>query len=183
MLTIALAIITFATATWGIQYFIDNGVFTLSAEHRERLVAISNLLSGEVTPETTTRRTLLWQFALEKIELQLPWGAGLGEFHHMEGGYRSPNNEWLGVHNIFLLILGEGGLFPFLLLVSFIVRLFATANRSRERTVAIGFAVVLFGDMLSTHSLLGSRVSTVSLAAAMAIVARAARGRGSGVHR
>ena len=171
--TSVLAAVGLVTVIYGIGFVNENAPFNLGQENRERLGAVSHILSGEITPETTTGRTLLWQFAWGKLELQLPWGAGIGEFHHMEGGYRNTRKEWLGSHNFFLMILGESGLLPFALLIAFIISLFAGAYRSRERTVAIGFAVIVVGEMFSSDSLLGSRLSSIALAVSMAIAARA----------
>jgi hypothetical protein len=78
------------------------------------------------------------------------------------------------------MVAGEGGLPTLALLMIVLARLVIGALRATDFT-ALGFTVVLVGDMLSTHSQLSSRVANVALALAMAHVARAARasyGRG-----
>jgi hypothetical protein len=168
---LALTACLVAAATLGSAYVLDNYPH-LPLEYRERLGGVSNIMVGEISADTTTGRTLLWRFAWDRMQSDLPWGGGLGEYHQMEGGYRGRENNWLGVHNFFLLVLGEGGLFPFFLLIVLVTRLFATMYRARERTVAIGFNIILVGDMLSTHGILSSPYSGVALAIAMAIAER-----------
>jgi hypothetical protein len=155
-----------------------SGQLDLVPEHRDRLAAVVAILSGgEINAETSTGRTLLWQLGLDRIAARFPLGAGLGEFHHLEGGYRNPHtHDWLGTHEFFLMVAGEGGLLSLALLLVTLGRLAVGALRTADFT-ALGLTVVLVGDMLSTHSQLSSRVANVALALAMVHVARSVRAR------
>ncbi|KLK93359.1 hypothetical protein AA309_08430 [Microvirga vignae] len=172
---LCVAILTFTLAALSTKYILANDVFQLSYDQRERLADVLNILGGDISTRTTTGRTLVWELGLRRIDQQLPWGAGLGDFHALVGGFRErPDlDKWLGVHNTFLVILGEAGLFPLLLLIGFLARLFMIGSRSPERLVAIGFSVIMVVDMLSSHNSLSSRLSNVALASAMAIATRA----------
>jgi len=108
----------------------------------------------------------------------LPWGAGLGEFHAMEGGIRKiaggiELNEWLGIHNTYLMILGEGGLVPLLVLAAFLVSLFIRGMRAPHRTIVFGFTIILMADMLVGHHVLLLRFANVVIAVILALVALA----------
>jgi O-antigen ligase len=173
---LCVAVLAFTLTALCMKYILENDVFQLSYDQRERLGDVLNILGGEISARTTTGRTLVWELGLRRIGQQLPWGAGLGEFHALVGGFRErPElDKWLGVHNTFLVILGEAGLFPLLLLIGFLTRLFIMGSRSPERMVAIGFGVIMVVDMLSSHNSFASRLSNIALASSMAIATRAA---------
>ena len=104
MLLFSLAGAIGITALW---FVYEHDLFRLSWDQRERLADVFNLAGGEVSARTTTGRTVLIGFGLQKIKDVFPWGAGLGELHAMEGGLRKISNgletdRWLGVHNTFL---------------------------------------------------------------------------------
>jgi O-antigen ligase len=175
--------IGFVIAFWASWYIYDNDLFNLSRDQRERLADVLDLIKGEFNARSTTGRTLLWEFGIDKIAQLFPWGAGLGQFHHMEGGYRGMLNEWLGthntntylwlgIHNTYLMILGEAGLASFLLFVLFLLRMIVCGLRSEHWLVMGGFTIVLLGDMLSSHSVLSFRLANVVLAVMMTIAGK-----------
>lgn len=153
-------------------YVIEFDVFGFSDERRERIVDVMSLMSGEFNERTTTGRTNLWQFGLAKIGQTFPWGSGLGQFHFLEGGVRNSVEQWLGVHNTYLMVLGEAGLFPFILLIAFLVRLAGGAFASTNRTLLVGCTVILLGDMVGVHGALVFRVHDVLLPLLMAGIVR-----------
>jgi O-antigen ligase len=168
-----LAAIAFVIAGFTFRYLFDNHLLNLTGEQRERVGDVLNILGGEVSTRTTTGRTIMWELGMRRIADQLPWGAGLGEFHSLEGGSRGALRKWLGVHNTFLMVLGEGGLFPFVLFIAFLVRSLILGFKAKERLVAVGFGLIAAIDMFSSHSTLGFRLSNISLAIMMAIAGRA----------
>jgi O-antigen ligase len=171
-----IATLALALGWIGLGFVFESDAFHLSYDQRERLADTLNVLSGEISAQTTTGRTLLWELGLRQIGQQLPWGSGIGEFHALVGGLRErPDlNKWLGVHNSYLMVLGEAGVVPFLLLIGFLIRLFLLGSRAPERVVAIGFGVILVLDMMSSHNTLSIRLSNVALAFVMVIAARVA---------
>lgn len=171
---ILLAIVAFAIAGIALQYLFDNDLFSLSREQRERIADVLNLAGGEISARATTGRTVMWETGLWRIEDQLPFGSGLGSFHSLEGGSRGDLQVWLGVHNTFLMIIGEAGLIPFAIFMTFLTRLFIIGAQAKDRLVAVGFGVVFVVDMLSSHSTFAFRLSNVALAIAIAVGARGA---------
>ena len=168
------AVVVFVIGGIFLQFLFDNDLFNLNREQRGRIADVLALAGGEVTTRATTGRTILWETGLWRIEDQLPWASGLGSFHSLEGGSRGSVDKWLGVHNTFLMVLGEAGLLPFAVFVAFLARIFIAGALARERLVALGFFVVLLVDMGSSHSSFGFRLSNVAVAVMMAVGARAA---------
>ncbi len=166
------AAIAFVAAGFAFRYLFENHMLNLTGEQRERIGDVINILGGEVSSRTTTGRTIMWELGMRRIAEQLPWGAGLGQFHSLEGGSRGALRVWLGVHNTFLMVLGEGGLFPFVLFIAFLVRSFILGFRAKPRIVAVGFGLIAVIDMFSSHSTLGFRLSNIALAIMMAIAGR-----------
>jgi O-antigen ligase len=171
---IVLAIVAFAIAGFALQYLFDHDLFSLNREQRERIADVLALAGGEVSMRATTGRTILWETGMWRIQDQLPYGSGLGSFHSLEGGSRGDINLWLGVHNTFLMIIGEAGLVPFAIFMTFLARLFIIGAQAKDRLVAVGFGVVFVVDMLSSHSTFAFRLSNVALAIAIAVGARGA---------
>ena len=93
----------------------------------------------------------------------------------MEGGFANEDGEWLGVHNAFLMVLGESGLIPLLALFAFLAALLRSVLASPRRLMGLGLMTVLVGDMLVTHGVLAIRVHDLMLAIIMAIAFRGAR--------
>jgi O-antigen ligase len=131
------------------------------------------ILGGEIDTQTTSGRTLVWELGLTRILASLPWGNGLGSFHFLEGGYRNTLQEWLGIHNTYLMVLGESGLIPFLLFGTFLVRLWIGAYRSHNPFAAMGLLFALCGDMAVSHGVLGFRLADTVLAIIMVFGDRA----------
>jgi O-antigen ligase len=159
-------------------FVFNNDLLNLSWEQRERLSDVLNIAGGEFNTRSTTGRNVLFELGFGKIWGNLPWGAGLGEFHAMEGGIRKiaggiELNEWLGIHNTYLMILGEGGLVPLLVLAAFLVSLFIRGMRAPHRTIVFGFTIILMADMLVGHHVLLLRFANVVIAVILALVALA----------
>lgn len=173
--SISLSLIALASAAtlylagW---YIVEFDVLGFSDERRERIVDMMSLMAGEFNERTTTGRTNLWQFGLAKIAETFPWGSGIGQFHFLEGGVRNSVDQWLGVHNTYLMVLGEAGLLSFLLLLGFLLRLSLGAIESSHKIVLMGCAGILLVDMVGVHGALVFRVHDVLLPFLMAGVVR-----------
>ena len=149
----------------------------LDFEQRQRLLDVGAILSGEASQKTYDQRDILFDIGLHRIAEQLPWGAGIGKFHEMEYGVRhQPTGHWLGVHNTYLLILGEAGLVGFLAFLAFwAVAFWKMAQSSQYRGVEIGLTVVLLSSMITTHAVFNYKVSAIMLAVVIALTARQTR--------
>lgn len=164
----------------GMWFVFNNDLLNLSWEQRERLSDVLNLAGGEFNTRSTTGRNVLFELGFEKIKGNLPWGSGLGEFHAMEGGIRKISggielNEWLGVHNTYLMILGEAGLLPLLMLAAFLVSVLVRGIRAPHQTIIFGFTIVLMADMLVGHHVLLLRFANVVIAVVLALAALSPR--------
>ncbi|MEE1658407.1 O-antigen ligase family protein [Microvirga sp. CF3062] len=177
-----LTIIIFALAALALLYISESDLVHLTYDQRVRIADILSIFGGEISDQTTTGRTDLWAVGIQRILEQLPWGGGIGTFHALEGTRRTvmyPDDStrimfgnWLGVHNAYLMVLGEAGLFPFLLLMCFFLRLFTNAFKVPERTIAVPFGIIICMDMMASHGSLGFRLVDVALAVMMAIAER-----------
>jgi O-antigen ligase len=177
-LTLVFAALGLVAAFSALWFVFENDLFNLSWEQRERLSDVINLAGGEFNARSTTGRSVLFEIGFEKIKGNLPWGAGLGAFHAMEGGIRKVAgglelDEWLGIHNTYLMFLGEGGIIPLAALAIFLVSLMLYGVKAPHRTIVFGFTIVLMNDMLVAHHVFLLRFANVVLAVALALTARA----------
>ena len=92
---------------------------------QERQIARFRALTELAAPDTMgdpsfVSRRELWRLGLDEA-LQSPVaGSGLGSFHSLEGAWINADGYLMGVHNQYLLILGEAGFLPLILFVSFL---------------------------------------------------------------
>jgi len=178
--TLLLFLVAVALGGIALWFIYEHDMFNLTWDQRERLADVLNLAGGEISARTTTGRTTLIQFGFEKIKDVFPWGAGLGEFHAMEGGLRKvlnglETNRWLGIHNTFLTILGESGLIPFLALLGFLVWPVIAARKSKYRGIVFGFMLTLIIQMTAAHDILLLRFTDAIIAITIAVATLAAR--------
>lgn len=129
---------------------------SLSTPQQARLEQLSALLFGEVTDETTTGRTSLWELALDRIESNFPWGSGIGQLHHMVGGTLH-DDVWMGAHNTYLMVWGEAGLLAFVALVAACALMLVRAWCWRVVALPLLYFIILQCDLLSAHNVLGLR--------------------------
>ena len=103
-------------------------------------------------------RSLLWRLGFEKAMEAPFFGHGLGALEYMDGAPTGHHGMPLGVHNLYLTLLGEAGIVPLLLFVSAIVLLLrphwaAPKSLARDATVAGAFVIALY--CMSFQHLLG----------------------------
>lgn len=152
-----------------IQFIVSVNPLGMTDEQVLRIEQIVDIFSGEVDNKTTTGRVELWSIGLERISKTIPLGSGIGSFHRMEGsGYLDLEGNWLGVHNTFLMVLGESGLIPFLIFLGFLFVLIRTSLSGAYSLTMAGFLVIFISDMFVTHGVLTLRLHNVILAITMA---------------
>lgn len=113
-------IFTFLTLIFfSVQYAIFNFegiVSNLTGGQEKRVIATYELLQGKITKETTSDRDVLFKYGWRLIKRKPLIGNGLGSFHRFKGGKMQ-----LGVHNTFLMIFGEAGIFILLLFIFYFI--------------------------------------------------------------
>lgn len=130
----------------------------LDLQQAERIFIVGRLIAGDINEDTTTQRTRIWAEAVRKIS-ENHWlvGEGLGAMGRVEDGIRT-ENRWMGVHNYWLMLLGDGGLLPFTLLILFYVFLARQSTRQNEwKELALIYWLVFFIDTMGTHGILELR--------------------------
>lgn len=125
-----------------------------------RLQRTLAFLSGEFTEATTSERSTLFSIGFQLIAEHPLIGNGLTSFH----AYDIPvNGKHIGVHNTFLLILGESGIIPFLfyiiLMLVMIVKSWKLKNLAMS-FLCLSILLVYFMHVAGTgHNALDDRVT------------------------
>jgi len=156
---------------------IDQPIFELDAYQRGRLLAVWDILSGQIDERTSTGRTYLWALALDSAWEHFPWGAGLGSAHHIAGGVLE-NGVWQGAHNTFLMVWVEAGVLPAALFVVSVAALAITAVRRRAGYLEWALLVLFFAEMLATHTALGERYQNLLVGILIGLLSRSAGSQG-----
>ena len=104
-----------------------------------------------------SKRILLWELGAKKA-LQSPIiGNGLYQLHYMQGAPIGNHLRPTGVHNVYLMLLGEAGIIPlalYLLSLFFLIRLIWTVPKSLARDLVVGWVIVMALFGLTLHHLL-----------------------------
>lgn len=143
---------------------------------RGRILAVADILGGQINETTTTRRTILWGMAAERASQLSLLGDGLGSAHYMVGGLFE-NGEWMGAHNTVLMLWNEGGPIPAILLVAALAAAVGACIRYRLWAVELTCLGVLTADLMGTHSALATRYDNLMLAIVLGLIATTAKTR------
>jgi hypothetical protein len=140
----------------------------------DQVLAIAT--QGEINADTTSSRLELWKIGLEKINDNVLLGNGLGQLHHMKGGISSLGVDQ-GVHNVFLMLWGEAGLFVLMGFIFFCcaylfswVTLLKTMPKELLTVTMVSF-ICLFMDMMSAHNVLNLRMHNLFLGVSIGLFA------------
>ncbi len=171
-----IGMILFIPALWSV---FEYDLFDLSGLQRRRLADILDLLIGQTDVQNTGKRVELWEIGVDRIAKVFPLGAGIGQFHYMEYSHRGgpTGSIWLGVHNAYLMILGEAGLPAFIAFLAFWATIIWKSVKSEFGVFALGATAIFLSSMVSTHGILVQRAPDVMLALLMAVAARSRRSR------
>jgi hypothetical protein len=150
----------------------ENEIVELGQVQKDRILAVGKILGGEIDEQTTTGRTYLWRLVAEKAWDHFPFGSGIGSAHNIVGGVLE-NDVWQGAHNTFIMMLGESGPLPPLLLVTSILALFLGVKRSAAGSFEWPCLLILAVDMMATHTALSTRYHNLALAMLLGLVANA----------
>lgn len=102
------------------------------------------------------RRWRSYELGVERITDKPFFGHGLRKFASLEGAYVGYQGIPYGIHNIYLMLLGEAGLLPFILYLTFLVYLILIAIKSsaileRDLLTLLLIVIVIYG--LTYHHL------------------------------
>lgn len=147
---------------------LDVLIKNLSWGQTYRVIAVAELLQGKISERSTSERDVLWKHAVSIIPDRIVMGHGLGTFHKLNSGPKR-----FGVHNTFLMIIGESGILPFLL---FILFLFIIIMRLKRVTFVNRYFIICFllifilNELMTAHHALGLRYNNVLLGVLILII-------------
>ena len=144
-------VVSFMSFTIYQLYFSEN----LSSFQYGRIIELRDLFNeGSDIDSATSSRANIAQYGIKKIVNDNFLGSGLRYFHNISE-FRN-----LGIHNTFLLILGESGLIPFLFYIYFITRLLIKNYRLKDdrrfKLFSIIFSILIFS--LTSHSIFFDKI-------------------------
>lgn len=148
----------------------ESPMLQLGAAQQNRILAIGDILGGQIDEETTTGRTYLWQLAATRAWETFPLGNGLGSAHHMVGGLLQLDG-WQGAHNTFLMIWNESGILPVLLLIAATVSMLSRTLRHPLWHLMLPTLIVLLVDVMATHTALSTRYHNIVIALILGLLA------------
>ena len=142
------------------SYYFSAIVDQLSWGQFLRLQRTLAFLSGEFTEATTSERSTLFNIGFQLIGEHPILGNGLTSFH----AYDIPvNGKHIGVHNTFLLILGESGILPFIMYSVLILILIIKSWRLKNLAISFLFVSIMLVYVINIagtgHNGLDDRVS------------------------
>lgn len=155
----------FVVAAYTAPIFYEN-LDRVQKRRIDQVMAIAT--QGEINADTTSSRSELWEIGLERINQHVVLGNGLGQLHHMKGGISALGVDQ-GVHNVFLMLWGEAGIFVLIGFVGFcLAYLFnwITSLKTMPKeilTVTLVSFICLFMDMMSAHNVLNLRMHNLFL--------------------
>jgi len=143
-----------------ISFYFSSIVEQLSWGQFLRLQRTLAFLSGEFTEATTSERSTLFSIGFNLIAQHPILGNGLTSFH----AYDIPvNGKHIGVHNTFLLILGEAGFLPFIMYSILILLLIVKSWKLKNLAMSFLFLSIMIVYVVNVagtgHNGLDDRVS------------------------
>lgn len=152
------------------SYFISNYdqilEDNLDYAQRTRVRALEAILiRGEVNKKTTAERSDVFVIAADMIKRKPLLGYGLGMFNNLP--------DTIGVHNTYLLIIGNTGIIPFsllILLLFFLIPYHIIHNREVGFLIA-GFSSIAVLSFMTSHNSLDDKVLVLMLLFPVALAA------------
>lgn len=140
----------------------------LSLGQMYRVMAVIELLEGNINERSASERDVVWKHALEIIPDRIIFGHGLGTFHKLNSGPKR-----FGVHNTFLMIVGESGILVLLLFIFAIYNIFKFVKYLpyHERYAVTSFLIIfLLNELMTNHHALGLRYSNAIIGLVLALI-------------
>lgn len=153
---ILLTIVVFFTITSFNEYKAN-----LTQGQLYRVEAIQDILTGKFNRNSTSERDQLWVYGVDLIMEQPILGHGIGSFH------RFNSFEFkLGVHNTFLMVIGESGILPLIFIVFLLILIFMDSYKCEinHQFFIIGVIVILVAnEYMTNHHAIGLRYSNAMI--------------------
>ena len=132
-------------------------------------------------------RATLWRLAWDEARESPFAGTGLGRLHELENAWLNQDGKPMGAHNQYLLLLGEAGIVPLLLFVSFLAVALHAGFRRRRAFWALGavsgWALTLTLFSMTVHGVLTHRAVNFIVGLGCAAMASCLREHGSETNR
>lgn len=128
-------------------------------------------------------RQELWSLGLEQT-LDAPLlGNGLGRLHRLDGAWYNLDGDLLGVHNQYLILVGEAGFLPLALFVLFFAVTFQAGFRKEGKDswflgAICGWSIILAVFSVTFHGVLTYRFCNFIMGLICAIIASGSRDEG-----
>lgn len=173
-----LATLTILTITqdlrWLLTAIVEQPFVEFSSFEKVRILAVADILQGQINDETSTGRTFLWTLAFDRAWTNFPLGSGLGSGHYLTGGIFE-NDVWQGAHNVFLMMWVESGPLPPLLAFAAIATAVVRLFRGRSLPLELICILILGAQMLAGHTAFSTRYHNLILAVLLGLQATGAR--------
>lgn len=163
----------FVVAAYTAPIFYEN-LDRVQKRRIDQVMAIAT--EGQINADTTSSRSDLWEIGLARINNNVVFGNGLGQLHHMKGGISALGVDQ-GVHNVFLMLWGEAGIFVLLGFIFFCLAylinwLISLKTMPKEiLTITLVSFICLFMDMMSAHNVLNLRMHNLFLGVSLGFFA------------
>ena len=177
---VGIAIVFLAAA--GLQAGLDpNTLDERQVARLDSMRQLRNLSTIEDLP--LAGRTTLWRLAWDEAQESPFAGTGLGRLHALENAWLNQDGKLMGAHNQYLILLGEAGIVPLLLFVSFLAVALHAGFRRRRAFWALGavsgWALTLTLFSMTVHGVLTHRAVNFIVGLSCAAMASSLREHGS----
>lgn len=143
----------------------------LIGDNYDRVMQLSKLAHGDTSSDVTSSRIDLAKAAIGIISDNILMGEGLYYFTLLPAQVTHLGYD-LGVHNTYLLILGDSGFFPFLLFLSMLISCIKTSYKYSANHFMCYFFVAYAFYATVNHNLLDNTFVAFFLGFSMASLAR-----------
>lgn len=168
----AIPLLAFIDVVDLLEWLLDNPIFELNFAQERRIQQVMFVLNASAEASSAlTNRDFLWQFGFEKIMQSPIIGSGLGTFHHLEGGLLE-HEVWQGVHNTYLMVWGEAGLFVFSLFVLATLLVTRDVILHAWHPISLPLGLIIFLNLQVNHNVLTSRYFIVLIGVFVCLQAR-----------
>lgn len=135
-------------------------------------------LREESTGDALLARMDLWEIGFDRIKESPIWGHGLRTFDSLDDAPIGNDGRRLGIHNLYLMLIGESGLVPLILYMLFILNILwhsRTASQgSVERDLASSLVIVIIIYGMTYYHLIFMGYFSILLGLACAVIAHLA---------
>lgn len=161
----------------------DLGRLLRSSFALARLDAILSLVTLQgLDDANTSSRVTLWKVGLRQSLESPVVGQGLGRFYLMDNSFFSARQRAVaGVHNVYLLLLGEAGIVPLSLYLLYLLSLLWlrwTVPKSLARDAIVGWTILVVLQGMAYHQLFQLGIYTFLGGMTCALASYIARGSG-----